>query len=195
MNVKTLFSVGLATAMVTSIYSSALAICPGCPIGQPVTCQMSPTAPCTATIAAPNLPQTTFQTNGPATFNPAGAQNGTTSLQPSNWTGNGVSGQLGAVTWSFDVSRTVQNSTITSNGEAGSFPATGNLYFHITGTMAAFPGKTFHSTVSVQLRATNLMSFAPFLNERFTLVNPVPFNDQNNNPAFTLTNLILTLNR
>lgn len=195
MNIRKILSVGLTTAMIASVYSSALAICPGCPIGQPVACQMAPNAPCTATIVAPNLQQTTFQTVGTATFNPVGTAPGTTSLQPSNWTGNGVSAQLGAVSWSFDVSRSVQNSTITSNGEAGSFPATGNLYFHITGTIAAFPAKTFHSTTPVQLRATNLLSFAPFLNETFTLVNPVNFNDQNNNPAFTLTNIVLTLNR
>jgi hypothetical protein len=194
MNIRNLLSIGVAATMMTSAYSSAIALCPGCPVGGPVTCQMANGSPCTATIVAPNIPQTTFQTVGPATFLPVGTGPGSTSLQPANWTGNGTHPVLGAITWSFDVSRSVPNSIIASIGEPGTFPATGDLGFHITGSVGALPNRVFHSTSPVHLHANSLTSFAPFVSETFTLVNPVQFDDQNGNPAFTLINIVLTLN-
>ncbi|MBS1911415.1 MAG: hypothetical protein JST22_05465 [Bacteroidetes bacterium] len=152
---------------------------------------------CFATLQSAIFPQTQFSTQGIATYNVVSNDRNTSNLQPVQWTGNGQNAVLGAVQWNFDVSRTVQNSTISSQNADGGFPATGDLYFYVNGTIGAFPGRTFQSQTPLHLSSLNLQSFYPFsaTGEVFNLVGTVDFEDVNNpgQKVFTLSNLSLTL--
>jgi hypothetical protein len=135
-------------------------------------------------------------TQGASTFSCIGPVNPCcpTPLLPLSWTGTGTHPLLGAVSWSFVIPNTCPASTIVPNFPPACFPATGDLWFNVTGTIAGVPG-TFTSTTCIHLRNTNIMSCSPFRCETFTLVNgPIPFNDGFGNFAFNLDNLVVVLN-
>ena len=154
---------------------------------------------CTATVTTP-LGQGAFTTNAVVlpTFTVVGGTRGgegavaSSSLQPQAWQGVGNSPALGAVNWQFDVSRGVENTTITANQTGSDFPATAHIRFHIRGTIAAFPGVTFESVTPLDVTGT-VRSFDPFVNETLRLAAPVLFRQVNNPDGRTITMNTLTL--
>ncbi len=152
---------------------------------------------CHATIAGPAipLPQLTFTNSAPGQFLVTQWDEAAhiTYLQPLSWTAS-TQTELGTVTWNIDATRAVQNSTIASNQGEGGFPATGDLYFYINGTIDAQPGVTYQSQTPLHLVDADVNAFAPFNGEVFVLAAPVDFEDASNpgQVAFTLSNLTLT---
>lgn len=141
------------------------------------------------------LQRTAFQTEGVGVFDDnSPADQKYSVLQPSTWVGDGDEPTLGHVRWEFDVSRPVQNSSVIPNQEASFFPATGDLYFHIVGTVG-FTGDTKYQSVEpLHVQSFNLFSFDPANGEQFVLVAPVDFVDASNpdgGVAFTLSDLVL----
>jgi hypothetical protein len=145
---------------------------------------------------------------GPATFSLSavnapkfevvalGSSPSSVSLQPVSWTGSGSSPTLGSMSWQFDVSRSVANTTLTANQLGSDFPATAQIRFHVTGTIAAYPGVTFISQTPVVLVGT-INSYNPYVNESFSLASSVVFVDKANpttGPSFTMTSFSLALN-
>jgi hypothetical protein len=164
--------------------------------GEPGNCQ--PPRGIYSTISGGILPPGIHSliTQGQSTFNCIGPPNTCcpTPLMPAGWTGNGIHPLFGPVMWSFVIPSTCPPSTITPNFPPACFPATGDLYFNVTGTLGSVPG-VFTSAVCIHVRSTNITSCNPFRCETFTLVNgPIPFNDGAGNFAFNLDNLIVVLN-
>jgi len=151
------------------------------------------------TIEIPGLGVFTTVTSGTPTFQTIGntySPNGTF-MTPGNFLGLGSNPVLGAVTWMYDFSRPTTTSSVIANQLASDFPATGDLYFYITGTLGAFPGQTFRSQQEIHIRQAFLTSFNPASNMTVSLVNgPIFFEDVNapGIPVFTLLGLDVTLN-
>jgi hypothetical protein len=200
---KTIALVTGGSVLLALAYAVAMANCIGCPPpGSIMTCGPLNFS-CTATASGPGI-NGTFTTTAVVLprFQVVGGTTGggdvpaSSSLQPQQWQGTGNSPTLGAVNWQFDVSRSVANTTIIANQLGEDFPATAHIRFHIRGTLGAVPGVTFESVTPLDVTNSNVHSFAPFVNESFTLAAPVLFR-QVGNPqgrTFTLTTLTLKLN-
>lgn len=188
----------LVTAITTSSAQTVLNCMDAPPEGGGLPC---PNGGVTGVITGGMLPPPTsftIRTQGPSSFTVLGGvfccgMN----LQPAAWTGTGTDPFLGSITWNFIPGMAAPVSTITPNQTATCQPSTGNLFFWIGGTIAAFPGRQFRSTTWINVRATNLMSCSPFNCESFFLVNgPIAFTDLGGPPgniAFYLSNLTVTL--
>jgi hypothetical protein len=155
----------------------------------------------------PGVPSTNIQTSGTGSFtttsntsvNKEAGIPASTTLEPGTWKGTGNNDKLGAITWEFDQARNRDEglvSTVVANQLDDELPATGDLYFHIRGTLGAAPGTTYQSVTPLHLRNTNLKSYDPIVGELFTLVEDIPFEDVNKPgiTAFTLSNLTLSVN-
>ncbi|HVZ41227.1 MAG TPA: hypothetical protein VHI13_18245 [Candidatus Kapabacteria bacterium] len=96
---------------------------------------------------------------------------------------------LGNVHTSLDQSRTSPNTTIVSNSQTNTYPATGIINFYANATLASKPGIVYQSRTPLQFTNTSLTSFNPFLNETFRLAADVEFYDSadlSESTAFTL---------
>jgi hypothetical protein len=151
------------------------------------------------TIDVPGLGVFTTVTTGTPTFqtianvfNPNG-----TLMIPGSFTGTGVNPVLGPVTWTYDLGRPATISSAIANQIGADFPATGDLYFYITGTLGAFPGQVFRSQQEIHIRQTFLTSFNPASAMTVSLVNgPIAFENVATPGivAFNLVGLDVTLN-
>ncbi len=103
---------------------------------------------------------------------------------------------LGTITTTADLSRVANASVIRSNILGFEFPATEDIYFYANTTISSRPGRLYRSIQQVHLNSTNVNSFAPHVNERFTLAGQVDFEDVNIPGViqFSITSLTVTLN-
>jgi len=115
----------------------------------------------------------TITANGSATFNILQSSKNPFSqtLQIANLNLNGQSPAHGAFTTGIDVTQPTTLTTVNQNGPAGPFPATGDIFFHPTVTLASNPGVVYTAIQEQHLNTTNLRSYAPQNNERWNLVN------------------------
>jgi len=135
---------------------------------------------------------------------PAGAIPHWQTLHPVFFHSAGFDPQLGNMSWDLDDDATraaqglpiVGDSRIQGNTPESDFPATCDIQFYVRATCAAFPGMTFRSMTPVHMRSTNLMTFSPHVNELYTAVGPVNFEDASapGTIAFTVTCLSSILN-
>ncbi|MEO5931519.1 MAG: hypothetical protein ABIR47_16415 [Candidatus Kapaibacterium sp.] len=156
---------------------------------------------CVASILFPAIsPQPTpFSTNGSGSFSTisSSSENRTSTLtQPVSYTGNGTGPLVGNASWSFDLTRTVQNSSIIANTLTSDFPATGDLFVNIQGTLGVTPGVTYRSRQPVHLSTTHLNTYDPQVNEVWTLAGQTAFEDTRNPgvTVFTLQSANATFN-
>ena len=135
---------------------------------------------------------------------PAGAVPHWQTLHPISFHSTGFDPQLGSMSWDLDDDATraaqglpiVGDSRIQANVPDGDFPATCDIEFYVRATCGAFPGVTFRSMTPVHMRSTNLTTFSPHVNELYTAVGPVNFEDTRfpGTVAFTVTCLSSILN-
>jgi len=122
----------------------------------------------------------TVSSNGTDPNQPLGS-----TFKPTDITVSGSNGTVGNFSFTFDASRPVTDASVTTNDAerfmAGEeFPATGDVYANMTGTIDAFPGSVFTNVTECHIQHTNLGSFNPHNKEVYTFVNDVEFS--NNEP-------------
>ncbi len=112
---------------------------------------------------------------------------GTATFTPVSITISGTDPLYGSYTFTFDASRPVASTTITSNTPGVEFPATADVYANVTGTIEGLPG-VFTNNTPCHMRNANLMTFNPQQNELYQFVNAVTFSDASNpnGPSFTI---------
>jgi hypothetical protein len=125
-------------------------------------------------------------------------------LHPISFHSAGFDPQLGNMSWDLDDDATraalglpiVADSKIEAHGPDSDFPATCDIFFYVRATCDAFPGVTFRSMTPVHMQSTSLMTFSPHVNELYTSVGPVNFEDAGTPGAiaFTVTCLSSILN-
>jgi hypothetical protein len=138
----------------------------------------------------------TFTTTANTAANKDAGIPASTDLAPASWRGTGHSDELGDITWEFDLGRgEVQTSRIVANQVDADFPATGDLYVYIRGTISSVEGGTYQSQTPLHFRSTNITSFNPIRGATFTLTEDVPFErvDRPGAVAFTLSDLSLSI--
>ncbi|MBS1910663.1 MAG: hypothetical protein JST22_01630 [Bacteroidetes bacterium] len=116
-----------------------------------------------------------------------------TSFTPVSISVSGNDATYGDFSFTFDATRTVQNSTVTANQVGADFPATADVYANVTGTISGIAGTFTNSTVC-HMRTTNLQSFDPNVNETYTFVNDVDFTNGNGDSFTIPAGATVTLN-
>ncbi|HVZ37770.1 MAG TPA: hypothetical protein VHI13_00690 [Candidatus Kapabacteria bacterium] len=116
-----------------------------------------------------------------------------TSFTPVSISVSGNDATYGDFSFTFDASRSVQNSTVTANQVGTDFPATADVYANVTGTISGIAGTFTNSTVC-HMRTTNLRSFDPNINETYTFVNDVDFTNGNGDSFTIPAGATVTLN-
>jgi hypothetical protein len=154
------------------------------PPGQQIVCQLHCHGLIFIRFADGRIIAVPEDTQGTATFQGAAARrggdptNGGCELTPVEINISGNDPVYGDYSFTFDATRSVTNSTVTPTDEAYAagqdFPAIGDIYANVTGTIAGLQG-TFTNTTECHMQATNLMSFNPHNNEVYTFVNDVVF--------------------
>lgn len=146
----------------------------------------------------PNGNVYSLTSNGNGTFTAtSNSQNPCTqNLNVSSISATGSNATLGTVTTTLDASRPSTGATIQSNQVAAQFPATVKFAFYANATLSSKPGVNYRSVQQLSFANTNVNSFNPFKQERFTLQSKVDFEDvkQPGKVAFTLSSLTVTLN-
>lgn len=116
------------------------------------------------------------------------------SFSPVSLTVSGSDPVYGTYTFHLDASRPAPTTTVTANQAGNDFPATGDVYANVIGTISGLPG-TFTNDSPCHMRSTNLQTFNPHVNERYLFVNDVTFTGDDGTTAFTIpANAEVTLN-
>lgn len=118
-------------------------------------------------------------------------------LSPLSFNSQGDAPDLGHVVWSLDQSRSLGADEVTeirANNPGQLYPAQCDIFFYVQATATAFPGQVFRSATPVHMRAAQLKTFNPHVNELYTSVNPIDFTDDDGNIVFTVQELTSTLN-
>lgn len=147
----------------------------------------------------------TMQSTGSMSMKIVGNSSGTDvfawqTLEPVSFTSEGDDPKFGHIVWSLDQPQdpaafaAAEVSKIQANRPDELFPATCDIYFYVQATIEAYPEQVFRSTTPVHMRATELGTFNPHVNEVYSVVDPVDFKDENGKVAFTVTGLTSTLN-
>lgn len=82
----------------------------------------------------------------------------------------------GTYTFTADATRPPQNSTVVANQADALYPATANIYANVTGTISGLAG-TFTNETTCHMQTTNLTTFNPQVNEKYTFVDDVTFSN------------------
>lgn len=120
-------------------------------------------------------------------------------LEPVSFKSEGDDPKFGHIVWSLDQPQgpavvPVEVTKIRGNNPGELFPATCDIYFYVQATIEAYPGQVFRSSTPVHMRATALGTFNPHVDEVYSVVDPVDFEDEFGRVAFTVTELTSTLN-
>ena len=106
---------------------------------------------------------------------------------PITLTISGTHATYGDFSFNYDASRPAPNTVVTANQYGSDFPATSVVQANVYGTVSGLPGYYVNST-PCRISTTNLMSFNPHINERYTFENDVVFvnADDPNAPVFII---------
>ena len=152
-------------------------------------------------LADGTIIETQANASGTGTLDCVSSNDGSNPNQPvgsaflmSSVTVSGNDPTLGTYSFTFNPAQPLI-STVTANIAGQEFPATGNIYANVTGTIRSIEG-TFSNAAPCHMKATNLQSFNPHNNEIYTFVNDVLFtNDVNPDVQFTIpAGATITLN-
>ncbi len=105
----------------------------------------------------------------------------------------GTDANYGDYSFSLDVDRPAANSTLKANQAHEDFPATADIYANVTGTISGLPG-TFTNNTQCHMRATNLTTFAPQVNEAYEFVEDVEFSNEDGTTFTIPAGATITLN-
>ena len=200
MRIKNLVSTLAAAVMMLGAFDMAVAQLNGCrsivlPNGTVLTCNVV-NGQKVYTDPAGNIYNPTSTGVGQFTVTSTTTNPCSATLAPNAINVTSVDPVLGTITTTLDPTRVALPSVIRSILAGSEFPATEDIYFFARATISSRPGKAYRSIQQVHLFSQNVRSFAPHVNEPFTLAGQVQFEDVTlpGVVAFTLTQLTLQLN-
>lgn len=157
------------------------------PVGTVVVCTITVSPSSIALSTGDNAQSVTG--NGSASFQVTASQQepvAESELTPLSLNFSGSDPAYGQFNFSFDASRRPQPSIVRSNQPGIDYPATSNIYANVTGTVSSLPG-TYTNTNELHLTKSDLMSFAPHVNQVYTVAEDCIFTSSvDGAPSFTI---------
>lgn len=159
------------------------------PVGQQNVCVATGQGTIAVALAGGGSIETPANANGTATLSSTGPIPGLLSSTGFEFVSITITGQdpiYGQYSFSLDASRPATQTVVTANQPGQDFPATANVYTNVRGTISGLAG-TFTNSTEIHIQTTNLLTFAPQLNEQYTFVNDVQFTSENGDgTSFTI---------